>query len=145
MSAILTEPTPAITTSASRSIRTTTLPNGLLVLTEQMPHVRSVSMGVWVDSGSRDEAPAVNGISHFVEHMVFKGTTTRSAQQFAREIDTIGGNLDAFTGKETICFNIKVLDTNVEPALDLLSDLVLHPTFAPDDLAREQGVILEEI
>jgi predicted Zn-dependent peptidase len=132
-------------TPASRNIRTTTLPNGLLVLTEQMPHVRSVSMGVWVDSGSRDEAPAVNGISHFVEHMVFKGTTTRTAQQFAREVDTIGGNLDAFTGKETICFNIKVLDENVEPALDLLSDLVLHPTFTPEDLAREQGVILEEI
>jgi predicted Zn-dependent peptidase len=145
MSVTLTEPTPAITPSASRNIRTTTLPNGLLVLTEQMPHVRSVSMGVWIDSGSRDEAPAVNGISHFVEHMVFKGTTTRSAQQFAREVDTIGGNLDAFTGKETICFNIKVLDTNVEPALDLLSDLVLHPTFTPEDLAREQGVILEEI
>jgi predicted Zn-dependent peptidase len=102
-------------------------------------------MGVWVDSGSRDETPAVNGISHFVEHMVFKGTTTRSAQQFAREADTIGGNIDAFTGKETICFNIKVLDEHMEPALDLLSDLVLHPTFTPEDLAREQGVILEEI
>ncbi len=128
-----------------RDIRTTTLPNGLLVLTESMPHLRSVSMGVWIDSGSRDEAPEVNGISHFIEHMVFKGTTTRSAQQFAREVDAIGGNLDAFTGKETICFNIKVLDENVPAALDLLSDLVLHPTFSPDDLAKEQGVILEEI
>jgi predicted Zn-dependent peptidase len=145
MSVTLTEPTPAVATPATRNIRTTTLSNGLLVLTERMPHVRSVSMGAWVNSGSRDEAPEVNGISHFVEHMVFKGTTTRSAQQFAREVDTIGGNLDAFTGKETICFNIKVLDTNVDPALDLLSDLVLHPTFAPDDLAKEQGVILEEI
>ena len=128
-----------------RNIRKTVLPNGLLVLTEQMPHVRSVSMGVWVNTGSRDEDLAINGISHFVEHMVFKGTTTRSAQQLAREVDTIGGNLDAFTGKETICFNIKVLDENVEPALDLLSDLVLHPTFTPEELAREQGVILEEI
>jgi predicted Zn-dependent peptidase len=145
MSVTPTDPIPTVTPTASRNIRKTTHPNGLLVLTEQMPHVRSVSMGVWVDSGSRDEAPAVNGISHFVEHMVFKGTTTRSAQQFAREVDTIGGNLDAFTGKETICFNIKVLDTNVEPALDLLSDLVLHPTFTPEDLAKEQGVILEEI
>src|ERR1700710_2507704 len=125
--------------SPPRTIRTTTLPNGLLVLTEQMPHVRSVSMGVWVNSGSRDEAPTVNGISHFVEHMVFKGTTTRSAQQFAREVDNLGGNLDAFTGKETICFNIKVLDDNVEPALDVLSDLVLHPTFTPEELTREQG------
>ena len=145
MTATLTEPTSIVATETPRNIRRTTLPNGLLVLTEQMPHVRSVSMGVWVDSGSRDEAPAVNGISHFVEHMVFKGTTTRSAQQFAREVDAIGGNLDAFTGKETICFNIRVLDENIEPALDLLSDLVLHPTFMPEDLAREQGVILEEI
>ena len=132
-------------TTPSRDIRKTTLPNGLLVLTERMPHLRSVSMGVWIDSGSRDETPERNGISHFIEHMVFKGTTTRSASQLAREVDSIGGNLDAFTGKETVCFNIKVLDENVPAALDLLSDLVLHPTFSPDDLAREQGVILEEI
>ena len=128
-----------------RDIRTTTLPNGLLVLTESMPHLRSVAMGIWIDCGSRDEAPAVNGISHFIEHMVFKGTTTRSASQFAREVDGIGGNLDAFTGKETICFNIKVLDENVPAALDLLTDLVLHPIFSPEDIAKEQGVILEEI
>src|SRR6202042_208955 len=121
------------------------LPNGLLVLTESIPHVRSVSMGVWINSGSRDEAAHLNGISHFVEHMVFKGTISRSAQQFAREVDSIGGNFDAFTGKESICFKINVLDDNVTPALDLLSDLVLHPTFTPEDLAREQGVILEEI
>jgi len=133
------------TSSTPRNIRRTVLPNGLLVLTESMPHLRSVSMGAWIGSGSRDESPELNGISHFVEHMVFKGTTTRSAQQLAREVDTIGGNLDAFTGKETTCFNIKVLDENVEPALDLLSDLVLHPTFTPEELAREQGVILEEI
>jgi len=144
MSVVLAENS-ALTTPHARDIRTTTLPNGLLVLTEAMPHMRSVSMGVWIDSGSRDEAPEVNGISHFLEHMVFKGTTTRSAQQFAREVDAIGGNLDAFTGKETVCFNIKVLDENVPAALDLLTDLVLHPTFAPDDIAKEQGVILEEI
>ena len=102
-------------------------------------------MGAWIGSGSRDEAAEVNGISHFVEHMVFKGTTSRSAQQIAREVDTIGGNLDAFTGKEMVCFNIKVLDENVAPALDVLADLVLHPTFTPEELAREQGVILEEI
>ena len=144
MSVVLAENS-ALTTPHARDIRTTTLPNGLLVLTEAMPHMRSVSMGVWIDSGSRDEAPEVNGISHFLEHMVFKGTTTRSAQQFAREVDAIGGNLDAFTGKETVCFNIKVLDENVPAALDLLTDLVLHPTFAPDDITKEQGVILEEI
>lgn len=129
----------------ARNIRRTVLSNGLTVLTERMPHLRNVSMGAWVGSGSRDENPEVNGISHFVEHMVFKGTTTRSAQQIAREVDTIGGNLDAFTGKETICFNIKVLDENVAPALDVLADLVLNPTFTPEEMTREQGVILEEI
>ncbi len=144
MPATLTEDT-SIIKNASRSIRKTVLPNGLLILTESMPHLRSVSMGAWIGSGSRDEAPEVNGVSHFVEHMVFKGTTSRSAQQIAREVDTIGGNLDAFTGKEMVCFNIKVLDENVLPALDVLSDLVLHPTFTPEELAREQGVILEEI
>src|ERR1700685_695583 len=144
MSVSLTEDL-SVTSTASRNIRKTVLPNGLLVLTESMPHVRSVSMGAWIGSGSRDEAPEVNGVSHFVGHMVFKGTTTRSAQQIAREADTIGGNLDAFTGKEMVCFNIKVLDENVAPALDVLSDLVLHPTFKPEELAREQGVILEEI
>lgn len=135
----------AVTKSPARNIRKTVLSNGLLVLTESMPHLRSVSMGAWIGSGSRDEAVEVNGVSHFVEHMVFKGTTSRSAQQIAREVDTIGGNLDAFTGKEMVCFNIKVLDENVPPALDVLADLVLHPTFTPEDLAREQGVILEEI
>lgn len=135
----------AVPPSPTRNIRRTVLPNGLLVLTEAMPYVRSVSMGVWLATGSRDEPLELNGISHFVEHMVFKGTTTRNAQQFAREVDSIGGNLDAFTGKENICFNIKVLDENIASALDLLSDLVLHPTFTPEDIAREQGVILEEI
>ena len=145
MSATLIEETPTSRRSAARNIRKTVLPNGLLVLTESMPHVRSVSMGAWINSGSRDEDAPVNGISHFVEHMVFKGTTSRSAKEIAREVDTIGGNLDAFTSKETVCFNIKVLDENVTPALDVLADLVLHPTFAPEDVQREQGVILEEI
>ncbi len=144
MSVVLAEPS-ALTTPHTRDIRTTTLSNGLLVLTERMPHLRSVSMGVWLRSGSRDETPETNGISHFLEHMVFKGTTTRSAQGFAREVDAIGGNLDAYTSKENICFSIKVLDSNVPLALDLLSDLVLHPTLTADDIAREQGVILEEI
>ncbi len=144
MPVVLAEPS-ALTTPHTRDIRTTTLSNGLLVLTERMAHLRSVSMGVWLRSGSRDETPETNGISHFLEHMVFKGTTTRSAQQFAREVDAIGGNLDAYTSKENICFSIKVLDSNVPLALDLLSDLVLHPTLTAEDIAREQGVILEEI
>jgi predicted Zn-dependent peptidase len=110
-----------------------------------MDHIRSVAMGVWIRAGSRHEMPEINGISHFVEHMVFKGTKSRSAQHIAREVDAIGGNLDAFTGKETVCFNIKVLDEHVPVALDVLSDLVLNPTFASDEITRERGVILEEI
>src|ERR1700753_980742 len=137
----MSAPLAPATQSPTRNIRRPRLPNGLLVLTESIPHVRSVSMGVWVNSGSRDEPLAINGISHFVEHMVFKGTTSRTAQQFAREADSIGGNFDAFTGKEGICFTVKVLEENVAPALDLLADLVLHPTFTPDDISREQGVI----
>src|SRR3981189_777187 len=120
-----------VSKNVSRNIRKTTLPNGLLVLTESMPHVRSVSMGAWIGTGSRDASPALHGTSHFVEHMVFKGTPSRNAQQFAREVDSIGGNLDAFTGKEMVCFNIKVLDENVPPALNVLADLVQHPTFTP--------------
>lgn len=129
----------------SRNIRRTELSNGLVILTERMEHVRSVSMGVWVKTGSRDELPEINGVSHFVEHMVFKGTKSRSAQKIAREVDAIGGNLDAFTSKETICFNIKVLDEHVPKALDVLTDLVTQPIFAPDDIGRECKVILEEI
>jgi predicted Zn-dependent peptidase len=128
-----------------RNIRRTVLPSGMIVLTERMEHVRSVAMGVWMRAGSRHEVPELNGISHFVEHMVFKGTKSRSAQRIAREVDAIGGNLDAFTGKETICFNMKVLDEHVPTALDVLSDLVLNPVFAAEEIARERGVILEEI
>ena len=102
-------------------------------------------MGAWVKSGSRAEEAEINGISHFVEHMVFKGTRSRSAQHIAREMDSIGGNLDAFTGKETICFNVKSLAEHVPIALDVLSDLVLNPVFASGDIERERGVILEEI
>ncbi len=131
--------------SQSRNIRRTELPNGLVILTERMEHVRSVSMGVWVKTGSRDEMPEINGVSHFVEHMVFKGTKSRSAKSIAKEVDAIGGNLDAFTSKETICFNMKVLDEHVPKALDVLADLVMHPIFAPDDIGRECKVILEEI
>jgi len=131
--------------SSERNIKRSILPNGLTILTERMEHVRSVSMGVWVKTGSRNEQPETNGISHFVEHMVFKGTKSRSAQRIAREVDSIGGNLDAFTSKETICFNIKVLDEHLAPALDVLADLVLNPVFASEDILRERGVVLEEI
>jgi predicted Zn-dependent peptidase len=129
----------------ARDIHRELLPNGLLVLSEEMRHIRSISIGIWIKTGSRDELPESNGISHFVEHMVFKGTKTRSAADIARQVDSIGGNMDAFTGKETICFNIKVLDEHLPIALDILSDLVLNPTFTPKDISREKGVILEEI
>ena len=128
-----------------RNLRRTELPNGLIVLTERMEYMRSVAMGVWIKSGSRCEVAESNGISHFVEHMLFKGTHSRSAQQIAREMDSIGGNLDAFTGKETICFNVKSLADHVPIALDVLSDLVLNPVFAAPEIERERGVILEEI
>ncbi|HTA79026.1 MAG TPA: pitrilysin family protein [Terracidiphilus sp.] len=128
-----------------RNLRRTVLPNGLIVLTERMEHLRSVAMGVWIKSGSRCEPAETNGISHFVEHMVFKGTRSRSALNIAREMDSIGGNLDAFTGKETICFTVKSLAEHVPIALDVLADLVLNPTFASGDIERERGVILEEI
>jgi predicted Zn-dependent peptidase len=131
--------------SLERNLRRTVLPNGLIVLTERMDHLRSVAMGVWIKSGSRGEPAETNGISHFVEHMVFKGTRNRSAQLIAREMDSIGGNLDAFTGKETICFNVKSLADHVPIALDVLADLVLNPIFASNDIERERGVILEEI
>ena len=131
--------------NAERNLRRTVLPNGLIVLTERMDHLRSVAMGVWVKSGSRCETADVNGISHFVEHMLFKGTRSRSAQRIAREMDSIGGNLDAFTSKETICFNVKSLADHVPIALDVLTDMVMNPTFAPPDIERERGVILEEI
>ncbi|MGA9586187.1 MAG: pitrilysin family protein [Terracidiphilus sp.] len=128
-----------------RNLRRTVLPNGLIVLTERMEHLRSVAMGVWIKSGSRCEAAEINGISHFVEHMVFKGTRSRSSLNIAREMDSIGGNLDAFTGKETICFNVKSLADHVPIALDVLADLVLNPVFASPEIERERGVILEEI
>jgi predicted Zn-dependent peptidase len=128
-----------------RNLRRTVLPNGLIVLTERMDHLRSVAMGVWIKSGSRCEAAEINGISHFVEHMVFKGTRSRTAQRIAREMDSIGGNLDAFTSKETICFNVRSLSDHVPIALDILTDLVMNPVFALPDIERERGVILEEI
>ena len=133
------------TTTEPRDIHREILPNGLIVLSEEMRHIRSISIGIWMKTGSRDETAELNGISHFTEHMVFKGTTSRSARDIARQVDSIGGNMDAFTGKETICFNIKVLDEHVPIALDILSDLVLNPTFAEKDITREKGVILEEI
>src|SRR5215469_16719493 len=128
-----------------RNVRREVLPNGLTILTEEMQQIRSTSIGIWIKTGSRHEESERNGISHFVEHMLFKGTTSRSAQDIARQVDSIGGNMDAFTAKECICFNVKILDEHLPIAMDILSDLVLNPVFAAKDIVRERGVILEEI
>src|SRR3954467_7119802 len=121
------------------------LDTGLRLITESMPHVRSVSIGVWLTRGSRHEDEPRGGIAHFVEHMLFKGTGTRSAEDIAQAIDSIGGQLDAFTAKEYASYYIKVLDEHLPLAVDLLSDIVLRPAFAPDEVEREKKVILEEI
>ena len=122
-----------------------TLPSGLRLTTEAMPHVRSVTIGVWLARGSRHESDVESGSAHFVEHMLFKGTATRSAQAIAEAIDSIGGQLDAFTAKEYAAYYIKVLDEHLPVAIDLLSDMILHPALTPQDVAKEQSVILEEI
>jgi len=128
-----------------RDIHRHVLPNGLVVITETMQHVRSVSVGVWVRNGSRREALSENGLAHFMEHMVFKGTERRSAEDIAREMDSVGGMLDAFTSKEQICFNAKVLDDHLPIAFDVIADLVLRPKFDSDDVHKERQVVLEEI
>ncbi|MDR3085458.1 MAG: insulinase family protein [Christensenellaceae bacterium] len=122
-----------------------TLPNGLTIVGERMPYLRSISLGVWVRNGSADEAPEENGYSHFVEHMLFKGTAHRSARQIAEEMDFLGGQMNAFTSKELTCFYVKAVSTRLQEALGLLSDLVLNPAFPQGELEKEKGVILEEI
>ncbi len=122
-----------------------TLSSGLRLVTEQMPHVRSVTVGVWLTRGSRHESDQESGVAHFVEHMLFKGTTTKSARDIAQTIDSIGGQLDAFTAKEYASYYVKVLDEHLAVALDLLSDMIMRPALAPADVTKEQGVILEEI
>ena len=129
----------------NRPIEQTTLPNGLVVVTETMPHVRSVSAGIWIRTGSRSETPELNGISHFIEHMLFKGTSRRSAEDIAREVDSVGGMVDAFTAKEMACFNTRVLDEHLDAVFDVLADMVLDPRFPADEIERERSVILEEI
>ena len=131
--------------SEVRDIQKHVLPNGLVAITETMSHVRSVSVGVWVRNGSRREVPEENGLAHFMEHMVFKGTERRSAEAIAREMDSVGGMLDAFTSKEQICFNAKVLDEHLPIAFDVIADLVLRPKFDSEDVKKERQVVLEEI
>ena len=122
-----------------------TLPSGLRLVTERMPHVRSVTAGVWLTRGSRHESDQESVVAHFVEHMLFKGTTSRSARDIAQTIDSIGGQLDAFTAKEYAAYYVKVLDEHLPMAIDLLSDMIIRPALAPADVTKEQSVILEEI
>jgi predicted Zn-dependent peptidase len=121
------------------------LPNGLTLLTESMPHVRSVAVGVWLKRGSRHEGAEVSGISHFIEHMVFKGTRHRTAEVIAAQVDSIGGHMDAFTAKEYASFHLKVLDDHLPIAVDILGDIVLNPLFDPIEMTKEKKVIFEEI
>jgi predicted Zn-dependent peptidase len=126
-------------------VRKKEMKNGLIVASEAMPHLRSVSLGVWLKCGSRFEEPGQCGISHFIEHLLFKGTKTRSAQDIAKAVDSVGGQLDAFTEKEYVGFYAKVLDEHLPFAFELMSDIVLNPAFPAREIERERNVIFEEI
>ncbi len=132
-------------TAIVHDVESTVLPNGIRIATECMPHVRSVSAGVWIGSGARRETAAENGISHFIEHMLFKGTTSRSAEDIARVVDSWGGHLDAYTAKELVSYNCKVLNDHLPLAFEVMADLVLNPLFDSADIEKEKGVILEEL
>ncbi len=121
------------------------LPNGLRVVGERLPYLRSVSIGAWMHVGSMMEEKSESGLSHFLEHMVFKGTEKRTARQIAEEMDAVGGQLNAFTGRDCTCFYAKVIDENLELAVDILADLVINATMDETELEKERGVILEEI
>jgi predicted Zn-dependent peptidase len=121
------------------------LDNGIRIVSHEMPEHRSVSLGIWVETGSRHETDAQNGISHFIEHLLFKGTERRSAAQIAEEMDAVGGVINAFTSKEQTCYYAKVLDENLPLAIDLLTDIFLHSSFDAEEIERERSVILQEI
>lgn len=121
------------------------LSNGLRVVVENIDYMNSVSIGLWIENGSRNETPVNNGISHFIEHMLFKGTERRTAKQIAESIEDVGGQINAFTGKESTCFYIKVLDTHLELSLDILSDMLFNSKFDSEEIEKEKSVIIEEI
>ena len=125
--------------------RKTTLDNGIRVVSENIPHVRSVSIGIWANVGSRDEGPSQNGISHFLEHMVFKGTKNRNVRDIAQSLESLGGYLNAFTTKEQTCFYARVLDTDIGQAMDVLADIVLNATFEKREMEKEKLVVIEEL
>jgi predicted Zn-dependent peptidase len=126
-------------------INKTLLPNGIKIISQKTPHIRSVSMGVWVNVGARDESDRENGLSHFIEHMIFKGTARRSAYQIAKEFDAVGGHTNAFTSMEHTCYHAKVLDNHMETMVDILTDIFLNSTFDPQEVERERPVICQEI
>jgi predicted Zn-dependent peptidase len=130
---------------AESTYKKTILANGIRIVTEEIPHVRSLSLGFWIETGSRDEFPANNGISHFIEHMVFKGTKKRNIKEIAQSIESVGGYLNAFTSKEHTCYYARVLDEHLELATDVLSDMVFQPTFPEKEFEKERNVILEEL
>jgi len=129
----------------NRLYQKTVLSNGIRVLTEKIPYVHSVATGIWVGAGSRDECENERGVTHFIEHMLFKGTQRRSALDIAKEFDSVGGFANAFTSKEHVCFHAKILDTHLPLVTDILTDIFLNSVFAPEEIEREQQVILQEI
>jgi len=131
--------------SESAVYKRTVFPNGLKVITEAIPYVRSISLGLWVNVGSRDESLESSGISHFIEHMVFKGTANRTPSEIASYLESVGGILNAFTSREQTCFYAKILDQHLEKGVELLFDLAQNPLFDPSDIEKEKGVIIEEI
>ncbi|SEF46013.1 Predicted Zn-dependent peptidase [Caloramator fervidus] len=122
-----------------------TLKNGIRVVYEKIPYVNSITIGIWVGSGSRLENKNNNGVSHFIEHMMFKGTQNRTAKRIAEEIEELGGQINAFTGKEATCYYVKLLDEHYETGIEVLSDMILNPKFSSEDIEKEKGVIIEEI
>jgi predicted Zn-dependent peptidase len=127
------------------TVRRTVLPSGLRIVTEEVPGVRSVAFGIWINVGSRDETPRVAGASHFLEHLLFKGTKTRSALEISSTIESVGGEMNAFTSKEYTCFYARVIDTDVDLAIDIISDLITSSVAREDDVESERKVVLEEI
>jgi len=127
------------------SVKRTVLSSGLRIVTEEDPTVRSAAIGIWVNVGSRDETPAVAGASHFLEHLLFKGTTTRTALEISSSIESVGGEMNAFTGKEYTCFYARVIDTDLPMAVDVVSDLITSSIFTAEDVDSERKVVLEEI
>ena len=121
------------------------LDNGLRIACEKMPHLHSVSIGVWIATGSAYETDANNGVSHFIEHMLFKGTKTKTAMQIASSIENLGGQLNAFTGKDCTCFYVNLLNDHINIGLDVLSDIICNSIFDPKAIRLERGVILDEI